>query len=104
MKIETGHGHCKHLYILSCTVDREIHTPQIFMTLYEAQNQMKDEFIEVTGTPDSEIGNIDDEPFDNGEARIESLQAYCTNKNHANVDWHIHRLSANLRMSLEFKG
>lgn len=74
------------LYVLCQTIERNISEPEVFQELADAQKQMNLYWREALGLSQDEPINEDDLPED---ASFDEMEAYCTNRNHDNCDWHI---------------
>lgn len=80
-------------YVLCETVEREIHTPELFDTAEAAAAEMTRRFKSVMGYPDDyeltaeEIESLGD------NAGIRPDIAWCENANHDNCDWHIYKIT-----------
>lgn len=73
-------------YILICCCERDIEEPQFFDSYEEAYDAMINDYQQMTECDDEEINEVLNCPYDDS---IELHSAYCTNKNHDDVDWKI---------------
>lgn len=63
------------VYILNCTVEREILQPMVFETLADAQLEMERQYRESV--------------MENDSCMLSNVEAYGENLNHDNIDWKI---------------
>ena len=73
-------------YMLICCCERDIEEPQFFDSYEEAYEAMINDYQAMTECDEEELNEVLNCPYDDS---IESYSAYCTNKNHDDVDWKI---------------
>lgn len=80
------------MFILISTVEREICDPEFFATKSQAQTAMRKELADALHVEINDLDEIlvsDNSNCDGTDVGLNEDNAYCTNLNHDNVDWHI---------------
>lgn len=82
-----------YIYVLCETIERDVHTPELFDNAEAAAAEMTKRFKSVMGYPDDyELTAEEIESFDDN-AGIGPDTAWCENANHDNCDWRIFKVA-----------